>query len=485
MSARPDAPTGARGGRPPLRYRRPRVRADAGAARRPTAAGPDALNGTSAPEGGAGAGRRRAVVTALALFLLAVVVFAGGFRYTAYVDATGVRYNGSGDTVPNELLPILILQHGTLRFDSFVDRSKPLDYFISYVDGHYVSAYPIVPGLFNIPVYAVAIVLGVDLLQKALYLSLLTSIVLSALSVALMYACLRRACRDERTAVGFALIYAGGTAVWSVASRGIWQHAPSLLLLNAALALLLSGSRRWLPFAGLALGLAVWNRPTNICLAAPLAVYVLLHHRPLFVRFAVLAAIPAALLAAYSLSFWGSLAALGQAHEVGGFSGHFWPGLLGLLFSPNRGLFVFSPIFVFAALGVWNRKAQRNDDPISLYLAFSVVALVLVYSKWSMWWGGHSFGYRLLIEAVPPLMLLLARAWEVALARRTLWRVAFAAALAWSVYVHALGATYSPRGFNLQPNDVDQHTERLWDVRAGELARCTARLAAGAGVATP
>jgi hypothetical protein len=228
----------------------------------------------------------------------------------------------------------------------------------------------------------------------------------------------------------------------------------------------------------LALGLAVWNRPTNICLAVPLVLYVFRHHRPAFARFIALAAIPAGLLVAYSWRYWGSPFALGQGHEIGGFSGHVLTGLLGLLVSPNRGLFVFSPIFLFSFAYLLHIPRLLRDDSIYRYLAVSVVLLVLVYSKWSMWWGGHSFGYRLLVETVPPLLLILARAWDGFIARRTLTRLAFAVALLWSVSVHALGASFAPCGFNVEPNDIDQHTARLWDVGDGELARCAARLLA-------
>ena len=40
------------------------------------------------------------------------------------------------------------------------------------------------------------------------------------------------------------------------------------------------------------------------------------------------------------------------------------------------------------------------------------ILLLMLYSKWLMWWGGWSFGYRLLIEMLPGLMILLAIFWE-------------------------------------------------------------------------
>ena len=35
------------------------------------------------------------------------------------------------------------------------------------------------------------------------------------------------------------------------------------------------------------------------------------------------------------------------------------------------------------------------------------IAQVLLVSKWSIWWGGHCYGPRLLTDIVPCLMLLM------------------------------------------------------------------------------
>ena len=100
--------------------------------------------------------------------------------------------------------------------------------------------------------------------------------------------------------------------------------------------------------AGLPLGFAVWNRPPNILIVLPLAIYVLVCERRSFVPFAGAAAIPAALMSWYSLHYWGTVTNLGQYSAGAWFQGRLLPGLLGIFFSPSRGLFVFTPLFLFS-----------------------------------------------------------------------------------------------------------------------------------------
>jgi len=149
-------------------------------------------------------------------------------------------------------------------------------------------------------------------------------------------------------------------------------------------------------------------------------------------------------------------------------------GLAGLLFSPSRGLFVFSPVFLASLIGVVQVMRRARDwPPILPYLAVGSALLLLVYSRWGMWWGGTSFGYRLLIELLPALTLFLVPAWRVVISGRTAFRVGFATLVVFSVCANALGAFVYPSSFN---DNLDLETSRLWDVRDSELALCGRRL---------
>jgi hypothetical protein len=382
-----------------------------------------------------------------------------------------MRYVGSGDTEPAELLPISLLTEGNLDFNEFVS-SGDLPYPYRRVGGRVVSSYPIMAGLLNVPVYAAARVIGVDLHSHRFALSMITASLIAALSVLFLHFALLAVCESPGQALFFGLVFAFGTCVWSVASRGLWQQTPSLLFLCAALWLLLEKDDRKVALAGLMLGLAVASRPTNIVLAAAGALYVLFRRRRAFPLFAALALVPAVLVTLYSKAYLRDLFAFGQAYRPGGFSRHFLAGLAGLLVSPSRGLFAFSPVLLAGVAGgalVWRWK---TGDTLR-FVAGGALLLLALYSCWGTWWGGSGFGYRLILETVPVLILLLPLAWNRWIRRSASWRAVFFVLLGISIYTQFLGAYVYPSAFG---ENLDLEPVRLWDVRESELALCTRKL---------
>jgi len=180
-----------------------------------------------------------------------------------------------------------------------------------------------------------------------------------------------------------------GTTTFSVAARGIWQHGPSLLFLTIGIWLLAPpASVVRIALAAFPLGFAVWNRPPNGLLVLPLAVYVLWRERRAFIPFIAVAAIPAALMGWYSLHYWGSITNLGQYPAGDWFRGRVAGGVAGLLFSPNRGLLVFTPLFAVSVVMLFVILRHPRREPLLAALAAGVVATVLLYAKWWSWWGG-------------------------------------------------------------------------------------------------
>ena len=421
------------------------------------------------------AGPARARALAVLAFLLPLAVYV----------APG-RYQQSGDTAPAELLPIAILHGHGVDLGEFANTGGQLPYYLRNLRGHIISAYPVVPGFLNVPVYAVADALHVNLMEQRARLSLITTATLVAFSVLFLFFTLRQMSGDPRHAFWFALLYAFGTNAWSNGAVSLFQHGASLFFLTAAIACLVRPDGRAVPWAGLLLGLAVWNRPTNFVFAAVLTLYVVLHRRRSLLPFLALAAIPAALLAAYSHAYWGSVRALGLAQGGWGFDGNVATGLAGLLVSPSRGLFVFSPIFLFGAIEGVRRLRRRSDDPLLEYLFAAAVLLILLTSKWGNWWGGHSYSYRLLTEVSPAFILLAAAAWRGWIRDSGLARLLFLAAAAFSIVIQAFGVRVFPTRFN---DDIDFEPARLWSWSEGELAtgvrRVLARVDLGAREGIP
>jgi hypothetical protein len=94
---------------------------------------------------------------------------------------------------------------------------------------------------------------------------------------------------------------------------------------------------------------------------------------------------------------------------------HFTPinfieNLIALLFSFNYGLFFFSPILllsIFSVVRIVRKKKPSNEEKTAKALLPTLALYLVFVGSWWMWNGGRSLNARLLIEAVPVIVILL------------------------------------------------------------------------------
>lgn len=363
------------------------------------------------------------------------------------VDGRAHLIGQSGDTDSNQLLPIALLAGDGFVFDRFFPTGQ-LPYAIRQANGHLLAQYPILPGIINTATYAVALHISPrrDLRADTAYLSLITGSVLTALSVAAIFLLLSGEGYAVGVSFGLSLVYAFGTSAFSVASRGIWQHGPALLFLSCALLLLRQPSNRLVALAGLAIGLAVESRVPVLMLALPLFIVPWQRGYKCLSWFIFAFAVPIALMRVYAWCYWGSpfVFAENMGNVTRSFVGHNpLEGLAGVLISPGRGLFIYSPFAVFAVIGALN--AWRTREKFLVAVTIGVFLYVLTVAAWQSWWGGKSFGTRMLTEIFPGIILLAAQPivewWRGCWWRRTI----VISALGWSVLVNYAGARHYPQ----------------------------------------
>lgn len=355
----------------------------------------------------------------------------------------------SGDTYATVYTAVAIVHDRTIwldrYLDDFRDRAGKHPYMLAEGrEGRLVNRYPAASSLLAVPAVAAYSAAGVaeDDWDAWMDAGQLTAAGTTALSVAVLFLLLTRLTSRGRAFL-VAAIYAWGTIAWTVAGQALWQHGGAMLALLVAL--LAFVDRRPL-LAGAALASAVAFRPS----AAVVALFLL----PLvgrraadWARFGAGAAPVVLLLGAYNAYVFGSPARqgyastwLGSAESPAGretFGASIVEGLPGVLASPGRGLLVYSPVLTFAALGAI--RGRR----VALYrwAAVAAAAHIVLIARFDYWWGGQTFGPRLLAEAVPLLALLLAPALD-SLGRVARW--AFGATVAWSVGVQLVGAAAWP-----------------------------------------
>ncbi|MGH9441162.1 MAG: hypothetical protein ACRD16_02695, partial [Thermoanaerobaculia bacterium] len=80
-------------------------------------------------------------------------------------------------------------------------------------------------------------------------------------------------------------------------------------------------------------------------------------------------------------------------------------GFLGLSFSPNRGLFVYTPVAIVGIVGAAIAFRQWRDRRLLCVFLATGILYSAVHFSFQRWAGGWSFGPRYLIECLPLLAL--------------------------------------------------------------------------------
>ncbi len=360
------------------------------------------------------------------------------------------RAISAGDTYPARYLPFAILQYHTVFMDPIAKvaaqgRGDGAYWILPLPGGHLMSLYPIVVPVLVVPLYVPAVgylhLRGwtderLDYVAKVM--EKLAASFLAALSVSLLYLLLRRR-TTAQAALLLTFAYACGTTTWIISSQALWQHGMAQVLVIAVLLLLTapcSTSRALL--AGLLCGLIACNRPPDVFLGAALGIYALFWAgRRRVVLLATAAVLPAALVLFYNVHFAGDIAGgYGVIGHTTFFEHPLLPGLAGLLFSPTRGLFVFSPFLLFLVPAMWRLPENREERRLTLLMIAGVVIQLLLYAK-TDWRGGLSWGPRYMTDLLPFLVWMLV---PVVSGLRGVRRAGFLAAVGIAVAIEAIGA---------------------------------------------
>lgn len=290
---------------------------------------------------------------------------------------------------------------------------------IAAPDGESYSKYGYGTSLLAAPFYLLALYIPFADLMPVTLLSCALAI---ALAGGLVYLVTGRAGFSPRTSAAAALLFGLATPAW-VYAREFWSESFSLLTLLAAFYLLMPRDppTRTRPLlAGVCLGLAIAVRTTNILLVPLYLCYgfrSVRPFRPLILFLAPVLLFVLSVLLYNEVRFASPFATGYRPDEM--FSNPFLLGAYGLLFSPGKGLFVYSPFLAALPYGVWrfSRRGPRRRE-LAFGLLFFAIYVVL-FALWYYWWGGTNWGPRFLVPTLPYLVLLCAPLLELLLDRRS------------------------------------------------------------------
>lgn len=265
---------------------------------------------------------------------------------------------------------------------------------------------------------------GISILTTATIVGLLTLVLLYKIGLILTQ-------RKKLSVVLTGAVYASSYAIWYVMLNASFTHTYELFTASGAVWSYLKYKQQnqpiYLASLGAALGWITLIRPTLGVIAILFAVLVLAEliskHWPLTktkfidtvkdivvkIMPLALAALPFALVLFYYnfISYGNAFSSgynelRGETFTFSEFNGH------NILFSPQRGWFIYSPIFFLAVLGliilVFKPKLIKSWQQfrgLAIVSLLAIIANVVIYGFWPAWWAGGSYGHRFMIVMVP------------------------------------------------------------------------------------
>lgn len=322
-------------------------------------------------------------------------------------------------------------------------------------DGRLYAQYPVATSLQHVP----AVILRGQALRFAPQLdrlvyplaSHLAPALLAALCCAIFFGMARRLGASAVSASVVTATLGLGTMVF-VYARSPYSESLQVLAFTGFAATLLrlwdEPARKDALLLGLWGGLLLNSKPVfaaSLALGAAVLVVRLWSNRKALAVVAGWGAIGVAPLVAVALTYnhlrWGSPFETGYREPLSLLRESTWAGLLGLVLSPGKSIFLYSPAVALAVLAI-PRFVRRHRGP-ALVLLLIILPPVLVHARSLSWNGDWCWGPRYLVFAVPCLLLPLA-GWldSVRQARRWTLAAAFGLVAALGLFVQLLGSAF-------------------------------------------
>lgn len=399
----------------------------------------------------------------------------------------------SPDVLPNTLFAWTLVHSGNLDYDEFAsasgapERPDRIDRNAYFFRGcgpatsdrtytttprgqggppppspgqHVCSIFPPGVAILALPVLIPAVLAGVAPSDVTVLLLLghLVAAILEAIAALLLWSVMRRFV-SFRWSVGLVLLYFLATSVRTVGSQALWQHSGVHLAIATALWLVLVErpvSRYRELLAGLALGVGTVARQTTAIIVPGIAR-----------RRTALQTIAGFGIGVIPLLLYNAIAfdnPFEQGYGSKPFDTPISNGLYGLLLSPSRGFFIYTPYLAFAVAALvlaWRRRGEVARRLRGLGVASA--ATLALYATYTEWWGGRVFGSRFLDDLAPILFAALGWGIGQGLLSRPWARWAFWIGAGWSLVLFSAASLVYDQRWDTEPVNVNFMPSRLLD----------------------
>lgn len=303
-----------------------------------------------------------------------------------------------------------LLEDHTIRIDAYKDVLGG-HHCVRQYNGHSYDYFPLGTSVIVLPVVTIADSLGMDVVGDAGNVKLQKLIVMFIIpAIFIAFYLLGRLYVSQEAAYAIALISVLGSSLTSSLGTALWSQCLSVLLTAIVLLIMArhdEGEAHLNPYLlGGLLFLAYLTRPTaSLLVLLVFAYFILKKDWRTFGKTAAASGLLLLGFVGFSLAEYSMVLPPYYINRLTSDSSFFMV-LYGLLLSPARGLLTFSPfLLIVIGLAVYMRQSFRRNALFLLLLLWPVVHLIIV-SRFPSWFGGWSYGARLLTDSFPAWVLL-------------------------------------------------------------------------------
>lgn len=358
-----------------------------------------------------------------------------------------------------------LLNEGNINLDEFSAYGVGNSYAAIQIDNHFYNYFPYGISFLIIPIVAILNIFIPESfffqyhgqIEKFCASLLILSSFFFLYNVFLFYI-------SKKISAFLVVVMGLCTPLFTSGSRALWQHPGSVLLLSISLFLLVSLMKRnvrAVPLLGITLALSYVVRPTNaipFLLISLFVVYYFQEQKWKYIAYSVATLILYAIVNYFN--FGDFLPPYYRSSRLTFDWDVFKIAFLGNMFSPNRGLFVWSPVLLVFILSIFVAKKER---PIILLSLLIIIFHFIAISLFPHWWGGHSVGPRFTTDIIPFFGLVLCLVWKHFQSNRVFF-VSFLMLVVISFAVQ-ISAVISKKTqlWNIRGSDINEKPERVWD----------------------
>jgi hypothetical protein len=392
-----------------------------------------------------------------------------------------------------------IIHEGNTDLDEYKKQIVKNKYYaIENINGHYYTIFPVGTYLLSVPFVAIAEIIFEPLINlfpalsnlfkeklaqhgrhvaelKFIHIYPAVELVIASFIGALTSVVIWLIARI-RLPVSYAgvvvFIFAFCTSSWSVCSRALWQHGPSMLMLSCSIYLLLIQDKEGssVHFMAIPLAFAFIIRPTNAIPVFFISFYIFVNYKHAFMKYILVAAPIAIVYFGFNMSIYGKILSNYYSPDRVFHLSRFMEALAGNIYSPSRGLFIYSPILLVSLYGFIRFFPNKNNLRNSYILLFLIIIFChwLLVSSFPHWWAGHSYGPRFFADMIPLFIFSVILVFEQIAVQKPIKQAVILLSitpfLIFSFYVHYKGAyIHAVYEWNITPTNIDADPGRLWD----------------------